>query len=217
LQDALSRLRVASARSHLPWRMCEANSFSGGGLPGVSDTVVGALWTLDFLLLLARYGCSGVNIETGVNQLGFLSCYSPIRDTGNGTASAGAPYYGMLAFAVARRTCTQMLSVNADLRGINATAFLLGRSGKPRTAVIVNRERTSEAVADLRNVGMKHAIVYRLAAAGANGAGQVTFGGSVVDAAGGWSAGRREENNTGIVTVPPLSAVVACTREAEQG
>jgi hypothetical protein len=69
LKDILTRLRTASRQSGIPWRMCETNSFSGGGLPGVSDTFVGALWTLDFMLLLAQYGCAGVNIETGVNQL----------------------------------------------------------------------------------------------------------------------------------------------------
>ena len=79
LNDVLMRMRAVSQQSGIPWRMCETNSFSGGGLPGVSDTLVGALWTLDFMLLLAQNGCTGVNLETGVNQLGFLSSYSPIR------------------------------------------------------------------------------------------------------------------------------------------
>ena len=69
--------RAASLESGIPWRICETNSFSGGGLPGVSDTFLGALWTLDFMLLLASYGCSGVNIETGVNQLGFCRTWMP--------------------------------------------------------------------------------------------------------------------------------------------
>lgn len=73
LKTNLERLARASQKSGIPWRMCETNSFSGGGLPGVSDTMLGALWTLDYLLLLAQYGCAGVNIETGINQLGFIS------------------------------------------------------------------------------------------------------------------------------------------------
>lgn len=52
LKSILERLRAASKASGIPWRMCETNSFFGGGLPGVSDTFVGALWTLDFMLLL---------------------------------------------------------------------------------------------------------------------------------------------------------------------
>src|ERR1700734_187193 len=72
LMDILERMRAASTKSGIPWRLCETNSFSGGGRPGVSDSFLGALWTLDFLLLLAANKCSGVNIETGVNQLGFV-------------------------------------------------------------------------------------------------------------------------------------------------
>ena len=80
LANKLSRLRKASSESGIPWRMCETNSFFGGGRPGVSDTMAGSLWTLDYLLLLAQSGCAGVNLETGMNQLGFISSYSPIED-----------------------------------------------------------------------------------------------------------------------------------------
>jgi hypothetical protein len=57
LKDVLTRMRAASIQSGIPWRICESNSFSGGGLPCVSDTFIGALWTLDFMLLLAEHGC----------------------------------------------------------------------------------------------------------------------------------------------------------------
>ena len=45
LKDVLTRLRTASQQSGISWRMCETSSFSGGGLKGVSDTMIGALWT----------------------------------------------------------------------------------------------------------------------------------------------------------------------------
>ncbi len=80
LTAKLERLHRASMRSGVPWRMCETNSFFGGGRPGLSDTFAASLWTLDYMLLLAQSGCAGVNIETGFNQLGFLSSYSPIRN-----------------------------------------------------------------------------------------------------------------------------------------
>ncbi len=68
LRNVAERLRIASQQSGIPWRMCEMNSFSGGGRPGVSDTFIGALWTLNVMLYLAQSGCAGINIETGVNQ-----------------------------------------------------------------------------------------------------------------------------------------------------
>jgi hypothetical protein len=44
----------------------------------VSDTFAAALWVLDFMFTLALAGCAGVNMETGVDQLGFISYYSPM-------------------------------------------------------------------------------------------------------------------------------------------
>jgi len=46
LQPQLDQLRTASQRCGVPYRICEVNSFSGGGQPGVSDTMASALWVL---------------------------------------------------------------------------------------------------------------------------------------------------------------------------
>jgi len=174
LKDILVRLRTASTQSGIPWRMCETNSFSGGGRPGVSDTFIGALWTLDFMLLLAQYGCSGVNIETGINQLGFVSSYSPIQDDGKGTNSAGAPYYGMLAFAIASAGCNQLLPLQADLQSQSVTAYVVGSGGKLRSVVIVNKDRTQDTPVSVANLGMREASIMRLLAPAAESTTGVT-------------------------------------------
>ena len=106
----------------MPFRICETNSFSGGGKPGVSDTFAAALWVLDFMFTLAAGGCDGVNIETGVNQLGFISSYSPIGDDERGHYWATPEYYGMLAFAQSGRGRVIGSSINAGGRNINAYA-----------------------------------------------------------------------------------------------
>ena len=209
LAEVLTRLRRASQQSRIPWRMCETNSFSGGGLPGVSDSLIGALWTLDFLLLLAVQGCSGVNIETGVNQLGFLSSYSPIRNDSSGAASAGHPYYGMLAFASARQGCTHMIPADADLGGVNATVYALGAAGKPRSVVIVNRDRAREAAVSLLDRLPRDARILRLTAPSLDSAGATAFGGSQADADGHWSPASTEKLRDGILIVPAMSAAVA--------
>jgi hypothetical protein len=208
LKDVLTRLRTASQASGIPWRMCETNSFSGGGRPGVSDTFIGALWTLDFMLLLAAYGCSGVNIETGVNQLGFVSCYSPIQDDGKGINSAGVPYYGMLAFAEARKGCTHVLPIDAEMQGTNATAYAFGSSGKPRSVVVVNRDSSQEARLSIKELGMVHTTALRLAAPSPDSKTGVTFGGSPVEANGHWNAAHKEPVREELISVAPMSAVV---------
>jgi hypothetical protein len=208
LIDALARLRTASQQSGIPWRMCETNSFSGGGRPGVSDTFVGALWTLDYMLLLAKSGCAGVNIETGVNQLGFVSCYSPIQDDGKGVNSAGVPYYGMLAFAVASSRCQELLPAELDAQGLSLTVYVLGTAGKARSIVIVNRDRPQDANISFAGMKMGEVSALRLMAPTAESKDGVTFGGDSVDPEGRWKANAPEHIRDGKVIVPKMSAVV---------
>ena len=208
LRDALVRLRSASHQSAIPWRMCETNSFFGGGRPGVSDTFVGALWTLDYMLLLAEYSCSGVNIETGVNQLGFVSSYSPIQDDGKGTNYAGAPYYGMLAFAQASADCHEVLPVEVDTQGVNMTAYVLGANGKPRCLVAVNKDGAQDAQLSIGELRMGDIYALRLVGASPDSSNGITLGGSAVDADGRWKAKSKDRIRDGAVSVPRLSAVV---------
>ena len=208
LKDVLERLRTAAQQSGIPWRMCETNSFSGGGRPGVSDTFLGALWTLDYMLLLASYGCAGVNIETGVNQLGFISHYSPIQDDGKGKNSAGVPYYGMLAFSMALVGCREVLPIDLDTAGLNLTAYVLGATGKPHSVVVINRDNSQDARVSIAGLKMANARTSRLLAPSSDSKIEVTFGGASVESNGRWTARKKEPVQDGIVAVPRMSAAV---------
>jgi hypothetical protein len=204
----LERLRTAWRESRIPWRMCETNSFFGGGRPGVSDTFVAALWTLDYMLLLASYGCSGVNIETGVNQLGFISSYSPIQDDGNHRNSAGAPYYGMLTFTLARQRCTELYPLEVPDSLHDLSAYVLGAAGKVRSVVVVNRG-VSDARVSVAALGLNRQLnAIRLQAPSASSTSGITLAGSEVDANGKWSPGTIEHTASSDVSVPGMSAVV---------
>ncbi len=54
LQPQLHQLSEASHNCGVPYRICEVNSFSGGGRPGISDTMAAALWVLDYMLRSQR-------------------------------------------------------------------------------------------------------------------------------------------------------------------
>lgn len=207
LKEILTRLRTASEQSGIPWRMCETNSFFGGGRPGLSDTFVGALWTLDYLLLLAEHGCAGVNMETGVNQLGFVSSYSPIQDDGKGVNSAGVPFYGMLAFAAARRGCTDAMTVQAPEGAQDITAYALGGAGKVRSVVVINRG-DRDAHVSVAGMGLAHCDAMRLTAASGSSTTGVTLGGAAVDESGRWSPKGGERVDGADVQIPRMSAVV---------
>jgi hypothetical protein len=62
LKSKLERLRQISRDAGIPWRMCETNSFFGGGRPGLSDTFAGALWTL---ITSCCLWTAGVNLRLG--------------------------------------------------------------------------------------------------------------------------------------------------------
>jgi hypothetical protein len=208
LDDVLASLRAASRQSGIPWRMCEMNSFSGGGRPGVSDTFLGALWTLNIMLLLAQSGCAGVNLETGVNQLGFVSSYSPIQDDGKGVNSAGVPYYGMLAFAAAFEGCHQMFPLDAGSWSDSLDSYVLGANGTPRNAVIVNMDPAVDVQVSVAKLGMKDARVLCMVAQAADSKVGVTLGGAQVDESGRWKARSKERISNGYVSVPRSSAAL---------
>ncbi len=207
LQSALDRLRRASGGSGLPWRMCETNSFFGGGRPGVSDTLAGALWTLNYLLLLAQAGCAGVNLETGVNQLGFVSSYSPIQDDGAGHNSAGAPYYGMLAFAAAVREAPSVLPLTCE--GNEAlTAYALGAGTALRSVVVIHQGTDRSVRVSLPQSPLRGASVLRLTGPSLESKTGITFAGAAVDRAGRWAPAPAEPLRGAEVILPPASAVV---------
>lgn len=205
----LQRLRTVSELNHIPWRMCETNSFSGGGLPGVSDTLLGALWTLDFLLLLASEGCAGVNLETGVNQLGFVSSYSPIQDDGKGNNWAGAPYYGMLAFARAARGATEISALALPAATPEFTGYVF-RKGKAAVAhVYVNRSaQQTLSVPASAMAGQGAGQVVWLQGKGLLSGEGITLGGTGVDASGLYRADQGEALSGTTLDVAPGSAAL---------
>lgn len=217
LGPMLAILRTASQNASVPYRICETNSFCGGGQPGVSDTFGAALWVLDFMFTLAYAGCTGVNMETGVNQLGFVSSYSPIRRNEQGRYIATPIYYGMLAFAHASQG--QRLAVRCDAAGANVTAYavLEGRTGLSVT--VINKETVADAGVDLSAAKQWHSgQVFRLSAPSLQSKDRVTFAGSSVSSDGKWKARPEEFLHSGrspnIIRVPAGSAVVLKLRIA---
>jgi hypothetical protein len=162
------------------------------------------------MLLLAQNGCAGVNLETGVNQLGFISSYSPIQDNGMGVNTAGIPYYGMLAFAVAMRGSSQVLPVDFDPRGLNLTGYACGSDGVPHALILINRDSSQDAHMSLAELRMGELIAYRLVSPAADSKSRVTFGGSSVKTDGGWRPEDPEPIRDSRVTIPRLTAVVLC-------
>jgi hypothetical protein len=189
LQPQLDQLRAASHRCGVPYRICEVNSFSGGGRPGVSDTMASALWVLDYMFTLAANNCGGVNMETGVNQLGFISSYSPIGDDEQGHYSATPEYYGMLAFSLAGRGELLQTEVSPTTTEVKAYATRLNSA---LTITLINKDATRAILRLDTRSSSRHASVLRLEGPAVDAKTQVTMGGAEITAAGTWKASKKE-------------------------
>ena len=210
LQPELDQLRAASQSCGRPYRICEVNSFSGGGRPGVSDTLAGALWVLDYMFTLASNGCSGINMETGVNQLGFISSYSPIGDDEQRRYSARAEYYGMLAFSLGGHGNLLPVDVDTNTAAIKAYATrpkegalvltLINKGGVP---CVVHLNTASEG---------REASVTRLYGPAVDAKTGVTLGGAEVTSSGTWKPAKQEplpvHQGQVILRMPAFSAAM---------
>lgn len=182
----LDRFKSAAEGAHIPWRMCETASFSGGGKDGVSDSAAAALWSLDYLFVLAEFGCAGVNMETGVNHLGWISHYTPISDDLQGHYSAAPEYYGLLAFSLAGRG--DLIKTSCEANGVNLTAYATRDRG--RTCVtIINKDNHRDAIVTVDGATADRAEAMRLTMPSVSATTGLKLGGHSVDSAGLWKSG----------------------------
>ena len=211
LAPELEKLGAASTSSHVPYRICETNSFCRGGRPGVSDSFGSALWVLDYMLALASADAAGVNIETGVNQLGFVSWYSPIGGDERGVYSARPEYYGMLAFA--QMNGGQRVHLDCERGDLNLSAYATMRDRDQLSTVIINKDASKDAnVALAIPESLVRGNVLRLMAPSIENKEAVTLGGTRVTADGHWKPTRIEPLHTRKGTcelrVPAASAAI---------
>jgi len=191
-QPALTRFQAIAKSARLPYRLCETASYSGGGKAGASDTFAAALWALDYLFVLASHGCGGVNMETGVNHLGWISHYTPISDDLAGHYGAAPEYYGLLAFAQIARG--EVIATTCEAGGINLTAYGTRRNAHELTLTVVNKDLLGrDASVEIAAVSdLKQAHVMRLAGKSISGTDGVTLGGAPVTSEGVWTGGRAD-------------------------
>lgn len=190
--ERLDKLRQICRDNGLAYRINEVNSFYGGGKPGVSDTFGSALWCLDYMFNLAAHGCDGVNMETDINQLGFISHYSPIVHDASGHCSARPEYYGMLAFALAGRG--ELLKLSLEKTNLNLSAYATRENEGVLWITVINKDPNRDAlVKAVLPAGYGSVFAMRLRAPSPESKAQVTLAGAEVSADGTWAAGSVEE------------------------
>ena len=214
--DKLRELQQISRDAGTPFRINEVNSFYGGGKRGVSDTYASALWCLDYMLVLASHGCDGVNLETDVNQLGWISHYSPIVHEPSGKCTARPEYYALLAFGMAAKG--DLLKIDLDKQTINLTAYATRPEDQSIWLVAVNKDGSRDAELKVGLPGVyARAEAFWLKAPGAQSTNEVTLAGTQVAADGRWTPGPPNEASIRKkrveLIVPHLSALLLHFRQ----
>jgi hypothetical protein len=207
----LNVLQELCGRCQLEYRINEVNSFYGGGKQGVSDAFGSALWCLDFMLNLAAHGCNGINLQTDVNQLGFISFYSPIVHDDTGACTARPEYYGMLAFAMVAHG--DLLKTSFDAADINVAAYCSRDIQGTYYVTVINKESTLDVSINCSEPdGITAVEAYRLCGPALGATKDVTFSGSAVAEDGTWSPLPPETVSTSAgevrCSLPHASAIV---------
>jgi hypothetical protein len=141
---------------------------------------------------LAAAGCGGVNMETGVNQLGFISSYSPIGDEEHGHYVAAPEFYGMLAFAQG----TDGVLIDSQLRAGNSNldGYAVLRREKQLCITLINKEPNLDvSVAIEPTLPFQNGTVLRLSAPSLESDSGVTLGGASVKPDGTWRPEEQEK------------------------
>jgi hypothetical protein len=225
-QRALRALVRLAAANSLPLRIDEANSVACAGQPSVSDTFGAALWALDFSLLAAREGVSGINFHGGLGQCGaggiVAPWYSPLCALPDGQLRPRPAYYALLALRSLEGCAFVPVTSNAPP---NIAVFALRAPDGSLRAVIDHMELATRGtrrrkvppaspvtVSVAAPASYAQASVVRLAAPSASSLGGATFGGAIVAPDGSFpgavSAPVASAHGAFAVHVRPASAVI---------
>jgi hypothetical protein len=136
----LNSIASSAAVAGTPFVLGETNSASCTGIPGMSNTYAAALWAVDWALLAAEKGATGIYFHGGLSTT--CTSYAPICKTGPGKYVAEPVYYGLL-FAHLLGT-GQMLQTTIATRA-NIAAHAVTSGGKI-SVVVENLGATPSAL-----------------------------------------------------------------------
>jgi hypothetical protein len=164
---------------------CAAIALGAPAVRGSDKPMIGAR-----VFTLASNGCSGVNMETGVNQLGFIKSYSPIGDDEQGHHSATPEYNGMLAFSLAGRGDLLAVEIDAPATAIKAYATRPKEGGLVLT--LINKGEVASVLHLDTGSQSGEASVIRLGGPAIDAKTGIMLGGTEVTSHGTWKAALAE-------------------------
>ncbi|KAI8464316.1 MAG: glycoside hydrolase superfamily [Monoraphidium minutum] len=145
---SLAALVETAGRHQKGLRVAEMNTISNSGRRGVSDTLGGALWTLDAALEAAAAGATGTNFHWGAGQTTYTAV---IRRTADGKPPMVKPaFYAYLLLQMALSTGSRILpdcrvALEAGRPGALKVWPLVRAADGGARAVLINKHATAAA------------------------------------------------------------------------
>ena len=198
---------VNSASLSDGFRMDESGSFVGGGLLGVSDVYGAAMWTLDYMFMLAANGAQGVNFHGG-GESPYTPLYSP--DNHPSLVTAVRPeYYGLAMFSLIPPGKVITANLSTFEPYYNAYGVTNGTGGM---SVLLNDKDTAKTFATTVNLGanVSSALLYEMSGTGWFETNGYTVAGAQIETNGTWAGNAQSIVYTSggqvTVDVPPYNA-----------
>jgi len=226
----MKRIEETAHASSLVYRMTEGNSCYRGGKPGMSNAFAAALWAGDYMLQLASLGCAGVNLHGGSSA--FLSAslgdhtpgmdvaktpqtvragfYTPIQSEPGREPKAMPIFYGMLL--ANQFAGDDMLNVQANMQGVNATAYASKHNRGFKVAIFNKDESRALDLSILASPRVQTATAWRMQAPALDSTEAVTLAGAEIEPHAQWSPKTAEplalQHGTPSIHVPAASAAL---------
>jgi hypothetical protein len=198
------------------YRVGECNTFAGHGEDGVSNALISALWSLDFMFTSANYGASGVNFHGGESGMDGNTpfYYSPIEENDGVVTNVNPLFYGMVLFSLAGSG--KSLATTAQAGDVPFTAYAIELADGSTSVVLDNKDATSgvRAVVDVGTPVTAASAIYLQGPTPASLTAKtgITLAGAGISAAGVWTRNPpfalSSSGNTVSVLVPPASATL---------
>jgi hypothetical protein len=144
LASELLQLKYGGQSIDVPFRLDACSSYEGGGVAGVSNAYASSLWAIDMAFQCALGGASGVNFQSGGQQM----C-APIVDNAGVVTGVQPGYYGLLLAAMAGEGT--LLATQLSVGSLNVTGYAIQAAGGGMSLVIVNKD-------DAQNIDLSIAL-----------------------------------------------------------
>lgn len=204
----------------------EANSYWGGGKPGLCDSHASALWVLNFLFTCAQNdACRGVSLHGG-NRAPYTPIAYKTSESELSNNREGAPakdhlaideirpeYYGLSLFSMAAEGWMRETKNTSTSPQSALLSYAIAPSGGGMNVVLVNTSATARYSTRLKfGVAVKAATLFRLTGDSLESTTSTRLAGAKITTDGEWDPVPETltslENDSLRISVPPFSAVL---------